>query len=93
MFEPERIEKLAEILRQTNEAHSVAFASTDGANADWPGWFAERLEAPLNEILGTTLDRSEIATLLDEADQEHLITSPGREWPPYYAEFFIARVM
>ncbi len=93
MFEPERIEELAELLRETSDAHQKEFASTAGANPDWAQWFAGRLREPLNEILGTDLDEEAIATLLDEAEQEHLITSPGRDWPGYYAEFFIARAM
>lgn len=93
MFEPERIEKLARLLAETNDAHREAFASTGGANPDWPEWFAERLEAPLSEVFGKELERGAIAGLLEEAEQEHLMTAPGREWPPYYAEFLIARIM
>lgn len=93
MFEPERIEKLAALLEKIAEAHREAFAATEGADADWPGWYAERLEEPLEAVLGKKLDRSAVATLLEEAEQEHLITAPGREWPAYYAEFLIARVM
>lgn len=93
MFEPERIEKLTELLQQTDKAHGEAFAGTGGFNPEWPRWFAEQLREQLNEILGTDLDEGMIAALLEEAEQEHLMTSPGREWPGYYAEFFIARAM
>lgn len=93
MFEPERIEKITELLKEASDAHAEAFADSGGSNSEWPSWFAERVEEQLNEILGTDLDRQAIATLLEEAEQEHLITSPGRDWPGYYAEFLIARAM
>jgi hypothetical protein len=93
MFEAERIEALSELLRETSEAHAHEFADTDGSDSAWASWFAERLEGRLSEILEHELDRNRIATLLEEAEQEHLVTSPGRDWPSYYAEFFIARVM
>ncbi len=93
MFEPERIEKLVELLQSTSGAHREAFAETDGSSPEWPQWFATEMQEALNEILGTELDQATIARLLDEADQEHLMTSPGREWPAYYAEFLIARAM
>lgn len=93
MFEPERIEKLAELLQQTSDAHQEAFAESDGANPEWPAWFAERIVEGFNDLLGSDLSESQIVVLLGEADQEHLITAPGREWPGYYAEFFIARAM
>lgn len=93
MFEAERIEKLSELLRKTSEAHRAEYEGIDGVDGSWPLWFAERLEEPLGELLDAEVDRARIAALLEEAEQEHLITSPGRDWPAYYAEFFIARVM
>ena len=90
MFEPERIEKLAELLKEASDAHAEAFAAEGGSDPEWPKWFAERIHEDLNEILGSRLEPERIATLLAEAEEEHLITSPGREWPGYYAEFLIA---
>lgn len=92
-FDPERIEKLGELFRETSEAHQEAFSDSDGADPEWPAWFAEQMGEALNELLGAQLDGERIAALLVEAEQEHLMTSPGREWPAYYAEFFIARAM
>lgn len=93
MFEPERIEKIAEVLQEVSDAHKEAFAESGGSNPEWAHWFAEKIEERLNEALGADLDRQTIARLLEEAEQEHLITAPGREWPGYYAEFLIARAM
>lgn len=93
MFEPERIEKLAELLQQTSEAHREAYAESDGADPEWATWFAGQLAEGFNALLGSELSESRIAGLLTEAEQEHLMTAPGREWPGYYAEFFIARAM
>ncbi len=93
MFEAERIEKLSKLLHETHDAHAKEFADVDGTDSNWPRWFAARLAEPLAEVLGRELAPERIATLLGEAEQEHLITSPGRDWAAYYAEFFIARVM
>ncbi len=93
MFEAERIEKLSELLREVSEAHKEEFARAGGVDPAWPHWFAERLEEPLAGALGRPTGREEIAQLLREAEEEHLITSPGRDWSAYYAEFLIARVM
>ncbi len=93
MFEAERLGKLAELLRKTSDSHAEAFAATGGADADWPHWFGDRLAEPLGELLGRSVEPGTLATLLEEAEQEHLMTSPGREWPAYYAEFLVSRVM
>lgn len=93
MFEPERIEKLAELLQKTSAAHREAFAESEGADPEWAAWFAGQIMAELNRILGAQLAEGQIAVLLTEAEDEHLMTAPGRDWPDYYAEFFIARAM
>jgi len=93
VFDPERIEKLAELLQKTSEAHRAAFAESKGADPEWAAWFAGQMAAQLNELLGAQLAEGQIAVLLAEAEDEHLMTAPGREWPGYYAEFFIARAM
>ena len=32
---------IAKLLRETGHAHHEAFAATDGADPDWPIWYAE----------------------------------------------------
>lgn len=93
MFEPERIEKLTDLLQRASDAHHEAFADTDGTDPDWAAWFAGQIAEGFNGLLGSELSEGQIAALLGEAEQEHLMTAPGREWPGYYAEFFIARAM
>lgn len=92
-FDPERIEKLVELFRETSEAHSEQLDEPDAHDPEWTSWYAAHLREPLNELLGSELDQDRVAALLGEAEQEHVITSPGREWAAYYADFFIARAM
>ena len=96
-FEPERIQAIAELLRQVSQAHREAFEESDGVDPEWAAWFAARLHETLEEALGEPprrpLSEGGLADLLAEAEQEHLITSPGRDWPSYYAEFLIARLL
>ena len=93
MFEAERIEKLSNLLRETSEAHREEHADTGGTDSEWPRWFAERMAEPLGEILDAEVEPERLARLLVESEDEHLITAPGRDWPGYYAEFLISRIM
>ena len=45
MGNEQQTEKLAELLKQTGEAHHEAFAATDGEDADLAIWYANDLHA------------------------------------------------
>ena len=42
---------LADLFLETGHAHHAAFAATDGADPEWPIWYAEHLQAPLTKVL------------------------------------------
>ena len=61
---------IVELLRETGRAHHEAFAATDGADPDWPIWYADYLMQPFTERLGFDFHR-DLAALVDELLREH----------------------
>ena len=37
---------LVDLFREAGHAHHAAFAATDGADPDWPIWYADYLQEP-----------------------------------------------
>ncbi|MEM6926303.1 MAG: glutathione S-transferase N-terminal domain-containing protein [Myxococcota bacterium] len=79
-------DEVAELLKQTGHAHHQAFLATDGADPEWPLWYAEHAKDRLNELLGVSLTQSEIVALLVTLDQEHRAQGGEAPWPAFYAE-------
>lgn len=86
-----RIERIAGLLREAGRAHHQAFLATDGEDPTWPIWYAGYLQAPLGEVLGTALTRSEIAHALVEADRAYREQARAEDWPRFYARAFLRR--
>jgi NAD(P)H-hydrate epimerase len=83
--------QLVALFHETGSAHHRAFAASDGADPDWPLWYAERMQTRLNALLGTALTRSELTYLLVAVEMERGAQAPGSAWPGYYADFFLHR--
>ena len=47
-------DNLVDLLVETGRAHQAAFAATDGADPDWPIWYADCLQEPFAQRLGMT---------------------------------------
>ena len=43
----DRSEQIAQLLLQTGQAHHAAYFEADGADPDWPLWYAEYLQKRL----------------------------------------------
>lgn len=82
---------LGELFLQAGLAHHAAFAATDGADRDWPIWYAEYLQQPLYEQLDMRFDKSQLIYCLMNADFEHRARSPYVSWSEFYADEFIER--
>ena len=76
---------LARLFREAGRAHNDAFAATDGADPDWPSWYADYLQEPLAGQLGMTFHKSQLIYCLMNADFEHQARSPNSDWPEFYA--------
>jgi NAD(P)H-hydrate epimerase len=83
--------RLIELLGQTGTEHHHAYQATDGADPDWPLWYAEHMQASFNALLGTALTRSELTYLLVWAEKEHMAQAAGTAWPEHYADFILER--
>ena len=80
---------IADLLRETGEAHHTAFIDTDGADPEWPIWYAGYLQERLGEKLGRQITRSELVYLLVTAEREHGAEAPAEPWPDYYAHVLL----
>lgn len=81
-------EELANLFREAGRHHHEAFAEADGADPEWPLWYASYLQTRLWDKLGRLLTRSEIVYLLVSSDLE--VKAKGiTEWPPLYAKRFL----
>jgi len=88
-MEKNRIQALADLLKETGHAHHQAFMDTEGVDPEWALFYAEYLEQPLSELLGQKLTRSRIIfELVRLAD----IGNEGdKPWPVAYAEDLVKR--
>lgn len=80
---------LIDLFTATAEAHHKAFAATDGADPDWPIWYAEHLREPLAAALDADFAQCMLIYCLMRADLEHQARAPDTDWATYYADYFI----
>ena len=80
---------LAELLRETARAHHAAFAAQDGADPDWPIWYAGHLRDALAGRFGIELTQSQLVYCLIKADAEHKARAPAADWAKFYAGEFL----
>lgn len=83
--------RLKELFAETGHAHHKAFSDVDGADPDWPSWYAEHMHRRLSTLLRAEFTRSELIYLLILADRELARHAPGAEWSGFYARFFLKR--
>ncbi|NNC76195.1 MAG: hypothetical protein HKN93_11890 [Acidimicrobiia bacterium] len=79
------MDALAELLIATGKAHHEAFLSTDGADPEWPLWYADFLLGRITEHFEGSPTKSELVYLLVAADRAH--ASSDEPWPGFYADF------
>ncbi len=84
-------EHLVELFLETGPAHHAAFAATDGADPDWPIWYAEHLQMSVGEAMQVPFTKSELIYCLMTADFEQTARAPESNWPEFYADHFIER--
>ena len=82
---------LVELFRETGRAHHAAFTATDGADPEWPIWYAEHLQAPIADALGTPFTKSQLVYCVMDADFEQTARAPQSDWSEFYADQFVER--
>jgi hypothetical protein len=83
--------QLEDLFRETGEAHHQAYIETDGADPEWPLWYADYLQERLGLLLDANFTKSELVYLLIRVAHEQPLSAPGANWARYYARFFIQR--
>ena len=91
MTETDLAGQLEELFRETGEAHHQAYIETDGADPEWPLWYADYLRERLGALLDASFTRSQLVYLLILVASEQPLNAPGANWARYYARFFITR--
>jgi hypothetical protein len=84
-------QQLEELFREARAAHHQAYIETDGADPEWPLWYADYLRERLGAHLDVSFTRSQLVYLLILVAGEQPLNAPGANWARYYARFFITR--
>lgn len=82
-------QQLVDLFHQTKKAHFQAYLATDGADPDWPLWYAGYLLEPIRQLLQIELTKSELVYLLVRVDREQRANAPQADWTEYYASFLL----
>ncbi len=88
MKEDDLLYKIEALFRETGKAHHKTFIHTDGADPEWPLWYAECLLNKLGKFLNSKFTKSELIHLIVSADKEMSLMAPGAGWPACYVNFF-----
>ena len=83
--------KVADLLLETGRVHRAAFAATDGADPDWPIWYADYLKEPLAQQMHMNFHKSQLIYCLMDADFEHRARAAESNWSEYYADEIVER--
>lgn len=90
-MEKTTLEQVEALLREAGKAHHDAFIAVDGADAEWPLWYAEYLHERLTGLLDARFTKSELVYLLISLDRELQRTAPGGDWAKFYAGELLQR--
>jgi hypothetical protein len=91
MVDSTRHEELKALFHEVAQAHHRAFIEADGADPDWPIWYAEYLHDRLTTLLDARFSKSELVYLLISLDRETQRVAPGASWQSYYARALLER--
>lgn len=91
MRDEARLDEIVQLFQQAGQAHHDAFAAVDGADPDWPIWYAGYLHEDLTRLLNAAFTKSELVYLLVGLDKELQQRAPGANWHRYYAQSLTER--
>jgi NAD(P)H-hydrate epimerase len=83
----DRTAQLEALFQEVGHQHHEAFLETDGADPEWPLWYADWLKDRLPPMLGTELTKSELVYLLIHLGKEQAQQEPDMPWARFYAEY------
>lgn len=82
--------RLARLLKETGKDHHEAFAHVDGEDPGWAEWYAERMHAEFENIVGKSIGAAGLADLLDRFEELQEQEAPDDHWAEYYARKLLA---
>jgi NAD(P)H-hydrate epimerase len=88
MHDP-REKQVERLFRETGPAHHEAFIETDGADPEWPLWYAEYLYERISALLSQDLSKSELVHLILSAEEDRAENAPEADWPRHYARYVL----
>ena len=77
---------IIQLLVEAGQAHHEAFQATDGADPDWPIWYADFLQDKLADRFGMQFTKSKLVFCLMRADLEHQARATESDWAAFYAD-------
>ena len=91
MADATKRKNIENLLKEAGEAHHQAYIDIDGADPDWPIWYAGYLRDRLAGMLNAHFTQSELVYLLVALDREVQRVAPGADWQAYYARVLLER--
>jgi hypothetical protein len=85
-------QQLVGLFQETGSAHHLTYAKTNGADDEWPLWYASYMQDKLNALFKPSLTKSKIVQLLVSASEEYEAGHASVDWTEYYADFFIKQL-
>jgi len=89
MAEMDLARQLEGLFHDVGEAHHQAYIETDGADPEWPLWYADYLRERLGALLDASFTKSELVHMLVLVANEQPLIAPGANWARYYAKKFL----
>lgn len=88
MTDQEIQNRLKHLFRESAVAHHDAFSTINGDDPEWPLWYAEHLQKPLETMLNAEFTRSHLIYCLMNADFEHTARAADTDWADFFAAEF-----
>lgn len=83
------VDQLAELITETGHRHHQAYLEADGADPEWPLWYAGYLQARIWDALGPVPTRSRLVYLLLAGERAHSESGDETPWPRFYAQLIL----
>jgi NAD(P)H-hydrate epimerase len=79
------VDELERLLDDAGERHHRAYEESDGADPEWPLWYATDVQARLWDRGGRLPTRSELVYLLVAAERAYRTSDGSEPWARAYA--------
>lgn len=81
--------RVSQLFRDCAMDHDSAFPGSKEDDPEWPAWYADCLQKPLQQALDTEFSKSHLIYCLMNADFEHTARAAGTDLADFFAAEFI----